>query len=68
MIYISLGSILKATSLPSEKLQSILNVINKLPQRFVWKWGSEKLPGNPKNVLNSPWLPQNDILGKCLKY
>ena len=28
---------------------------------FIWKW-TEDLPGLPRNVLASEWLPQQDIL------
>ncbi|CAH2041369.1 unnamed protein product, partial [Iphiclides podalirius] len=33
-----------------------------LPQRVVWKWETKSLPGKPKNIFVSKWLPQNDLL------
>lgn len=64
VIYISFGTILKASSMPTDKLQSIINALNELPQRVIWKWNKKSLPGNPKNIYLAKWLPQNDILGK----
>lgn len=57
---------IKANSIPKDKLDAILGAISELPQRFIWKLNNKTLPGNPKNVLLSKWLPQNDILGKVL--
>lgn len=62
VIYISFGSMLRATSTPKDKLEAIIGAISQLPQRIVWKWEEKTLPGNPKNVYISNWLPQNDIL------
>lgn len=64
VIYISFGSMLRATSTPKDKLEAIIGAISELPQRVIWKWEEKTLPGNPKNIFLSNWLPQNDILGK----
>lgn len=64
VIYISFGSMLSTNTIPKDKLDAIVGAISELPQRFIWKWESDTLPGNPKNVYLSNWLPQNDILGK----
>ncbi|XP_072949917.1 uncharacterized protein [Epargyreus clarus] len=61
VIYISFGSVLKASTLPNESRDAIIKAVSKLPQRVVWKWDAT-LPGNPKNIYTSRWLPQNDIL------
>ncbi|CAG4945780.1 unnamed protein product [Parnassius apollo] len=63
VIYISFGSMLRAASIPKDKLQTILDALAKLPQRVIWKWEAKSLPGKPKNIFLSKWLPQNDILG-----
>lgn len=63
VIYISFGSMLKAISTPKEKMMAIINAVSELPQRVIWKWDEETLPGNPKNIYLSKWLPQNEILG-----
>ncbi|KAM3961543.1 UDP-glycosyltransferase UGT5-like [Aphomia sociella] len=62
VIYISFGSLLRAATAPLDKLQAIIDALSLLPQRVIWKWEKESLPGNPKNIYLSKWLPQNDIL------
>ncbi|CAG4945800.1 unnamed protein product [Parnassius apollo] len=62
VIYISFGSMLKAASMPRDKIDSILSALAELPQRIIWKWDEKTLPRNPKNIYLSNWLPQNDIL------
>ncbi|XP_061717978.1 UDP-glycosyltransferase UGT5-like isoform X1 [Cydia pomonella] len=62
VIYISFGSMLRATSTPRDKLEAIISAVSELPQRIVFKWEEPNLPGNPKNIYVSNWLPQNDIL------
>ncbi|KAG6441099.1 UDP-glycosyltransferase [Manduca sexta] len=62
VIYISFGSMLKAASLPADKLNAIIEAVAEIPQRVLWKWDQKTLPGNPKNIFISNWLPQNDIL------
>ncbi|CAG9788161.1 unnamed protein product [Diatraea saccharalis] len=62
VLYISFGSMLKAASTPKDKLKVIISALSELPQRVVWKWEEKTLPGNPKNIYLSNWLPQNDIL------
>lgn len=54
---------LKAATIPKEKIETILSALAELPQRFIWKWEEKSLPGDPKNIYISKWLPQNDILG-----
>ncbi|CAH2041366.1 unnamed protein product, partial [Iphiclides podalirius] len=63
VIYISFGSMLKAASTPRDKIETIISALTELPQRAIWKWEEDSLPGNPKNIYLSKWLPQNDILG-----
>ncbi|XP_050344523.1 UDP-glycosyltransferase UGT5-like [Nymphalis io] len=62
VIYISFGSMLKATLTPKDKIEAITAALSELPQRVIWKWEEKTLPGNPKNIYLSKWLPQNDIL------
>lgn len=67
IIYISFGSMLKAAATSLDKIEAILGAVAELPQRVIWKWEEGTLPGNPKNIFISNWLPQNDILGKLLR-
>jgi hypothetical protein len=51
--------------MPEYKKNAFLQVFSKLKQRVLWKWETDTLPGQPKNVKLGKWLPQSDILGKC---
>ncbi|KAG7213732.1 hypothetical protein KM043_002966 [Ampulex compressa] len=62
VLYFNLGSMIKASSMPEEKLVQILRVLGSLPMRVIWKWEAENLPHKPDNVLIRKWLPQFDIL------
>lgn len=54
---------MKTSSLPLSKIKDMIAALAEFPQRVIWKWERKALPGNPKNILVSKWLPQNDILG-----
>nr|QVG59860.1 UDP-glucuronosyltransferase [Nilaparvata lugens] len=64
VIYFSLGSNMKGTSVPAEKRNAFIRAFSMFPRvRVLWKWESdEKLPGQPDNVLVKKWLPQQAIL------
>jgi hypothetical protein len=66
VVLFSMGSNLKSSQLPNEKLRGILEAFSKLKQRVLWKWEDEDLPGKAPNVKVAKWLPQSDILGKKL--
>lgn len=55
---------LRSTTTPREKIETIIGALKELPQRFIWKWEEDSLPGNPPNIYLSKWLPQNEILSK----
>uniref|UniRef100_A0A1L8E1B0 Putative udp-glucoronosyl and udp-glucosyl transferase n=2 Tax=Nyssomyia neivai TaxID=330878 RepID=A0A1L8E1B0_9DIPT len=62
VIFFSLGSNIKSNLLPPEKLDAILKTFSKLKQRVLFKWESDSLQNQPKNVLTQKWMPQDDIL------
>ncbi|XP_055627180.1 UDP-glycosyltransferase UGT5-like [Toxorhynchites rutilus septentrionalis] len=62
-IFFSLGTNLKSSDMPPEKLAAILSVFRSMKQRVVWKFEDESVKNLPKNVLIKSWLPQSDILG-----
>ncbi|PNF35836.1 UDP-glucuronosyltransferase 2B1 [Cryptotermes secundus] len=62
VIYFSMGSMIRAETLPSEKRDAFLQAFSELPQRVLWKWESDAMPGQPNNVKIAKWLPQFDIL------
>lgn len=53
---------IKASSLPMDKLSSIVNALGQFKQRVVWKWEGEDIPNRPDNLFIRKWLPQRDIL------
>ncbi|KAL3266340.1 hypothetical protein HHI36_010518 [Cryptolaemus montrouzieri] len=62
VIYFSLGSMIKGHTFPQEKKEEFLRAFARLPQRVLWKWENETMPGKPDNVMIQKWMPQFDIL------
>ncbi|XP_047118122.1 UDP-glycosyltransferase UGT5-like [Schistocerca piceifrons] len=62
VIYFSLGSMVKTSSLPAEKLRSIIDAFAAVPQNVLWRVDPSSLPPLPPNVRAETWMPQNDIL------
>ncbi|XP_059470209.1 UDP-glycosyltransferase UGT5-like [Neocloeon triangulifer] len=62
VIYFSLGSNVQSSIMPDEKRKAFLDAFSELPQRVLWKWETENLPGKPDNVMISQWAPQMEIL------
>jgi glucuronosyltransferase len=62
-IFFSLGTNVKSSNMSPEKVKAFLDVFAELPQRVLWKWEKDSLPGQTKNVMLGKWFPQNDILG-----
>jgi len=61
VIYVSFGSVIKASKMPEAKRQILLNVFSNMKQRIIWKWETP-MPDAPENVLISSWLPQTSLL------
>ena len=61
VIYVSFGSVIKASKMPEDKRKLMLNVFSRLKQKVIWKWETE-MPDAPSNVLISSWLPQTSLL------
>jgi len=64
VLYFSLGSLIKLSTMPAEKINAILNVITSIPHKVIWKWEDDQLPRQMTNVMTKKWLPQFDILSK----
>ncbi|XP_063828978.1 UDP-glucosyltransferase 2-like [Ostrinia nubilalis] len=78
VIYISFGTTVRLSLMTLQKLEAILDAIEILPQRFIWRWSKEaSLTMEPFNQLGPKhlalladknktyirnWLPQVDIL------
>lgn len=66
VVYFSMGSNLKSTSMPEHVKKGILESFSKLKQRVIWKFEDKSLSNIPDNVLIKKWLPQRGILGKII--
>ncbi|XP_069682313.1 UDP-glycosyltransferase UGT5-like isoform X2 [Periplaneta americana] len=62
LILFSMGSMLRADSLPADKRDAFLQAFSELPQRVLWKWEMRNMPLQPENVKTAEWLPQFDII------
>jgi len=61
-IFFSLGSAVRGSDLSEERLQILMAVFGRLPQRVLWKFDRPALPGLPPNVRLTEWAPQQDLL------
>ncbi|XP_011700255.1 PREDICTED: UDP-glucuronosyltransferase 2B17-like [Wasmannia auropunctata] len=62
VLYFSLGSMIKMTSMPPKKLDAILKVLGSIPRKVLWKWEADELPHKLDNVMARKWLPQFDVM------
>ena len=63
VIYVSFGSVLKASIMSDDKREALLKVFGSLKQKILWKWESDQMKDKPSNVMLHKWLPQQDVLG-----
>ncbi|KAF2883376.1 hypothetical protein ILUMI_22789 [Ignelater luminosus] len=63
VVYFSLGSNVRSANLSEHLREQIIGALSEVPYKIIWKWEDDYLPGQPKNVIIRPWLPQQDILG-----
>jgi len=54
--------------IPEEKRRLFIEAYSELPQKILWKWESDILPGQPPNVKIQKWLPQQHILGNTILF
>ncbi|XP_017038347.1 UDP-glucosyltransferase 2 [Drosophila kikkawai] len=62
VIYFSLGTNVRSKSLSQDLRKVLMDTFANLPQRVLWKFDDDQLPGKPSNVFISKWFPQQDIL------
>uniref|UniRef100_A0A2P2I7E1 UDP-glucuronosyltransferase n=2 Tax=Hirondellea gigas TaxID=1518452 RepID=A0A2P2I7E1_9CRUS len=61
VIYMSLGSVARSSSMPEHFKKMILAAFARLPYKVIWKF-EEEMENLPKNVIIKKWMPQQDIL------
>ncbi|CAI6363466.1 unnamed protein product [Macrosiphum euphorbiae] len=67
VIYFSMGSIVKGSSIPATQSLAMLRVFGRLDgYRVLWKWEDDPPPQEvrPENVMFVPWMPQFDVLSE----
>ncbi|XP_030383636.1 UDP-glucuronosyltransferase 1-7C [Scaptodrosophila lebanonensis] len=63
VIYISWGSMVRASSIGGDKLADILQALQQQPLRVICKWETDQTPQvDAKQFLFIKWAPQLDIL------
>ncbi|XP_071524054.1 UDP-glycosyltransferase UGT5-like [Panulirus ornatus] len=61
VVYFSLSTVAKGSSMPTHYRDLFLSAFSQLEQRVIWEFEVE-LEEVPDNVLIDKWLPQQDIL------
>ncbi|XP_068623989.1 UDP-glucosyltransferase 2-like [Battus philenor] len=62
VIYVSFGTNIKTSTIPSEKIHVLSKVFSQLPYDVLLKWDDDDFPVRSRNVKISKWLPQSDLL------
>ncbi|XP_028153804.1 UDP-glucosyltransferase 2 [Diabrotica virgifera virgifera] len=62
VIYFSMGSNVKSSTLPLEIRQALMKAFSKRKEKVLWKFEDDNMPGKPANVKIEKWLPQSDLL------
>lgn len=62
VIYFSMGTNVKCSTLPNELKQKLIKMFGTLKQIILWKL-EESLPNLPENIHTLKWAPQQSILG-----
>ncbi|CAG4992048.1 unnamed protein product [Colias eurytheme] len=62
VIYFSLGSNVKPSLMPANKINMMLKVLSKMPYDVLFKWDSKEFPTGYDNIKFFTWLPQSDLL------
>lgn len=57
VIYLSLGSNVKASKLNPKYIKTFLRVFESLDFDVIWKWETNEMENKPENVMLSKWLP-----------
>lgn len=67
VVYFSLGTFARGTTMPLRYQKILLSVFGKLPYRVLWKFEGNK-EHLPENIMIKKWMPQQDILGKRKRF
>lgn len=63
VVYFSLGSNIKTSTLPMDKINTILICLSKLKENVLWQVDDVNfLQNKPSNIITAQWLPQRSVL------
>lgn len=66
VIFISWGSMVRASSMDVDKMQAMVKVLAKQPLNVIWKWETDEVPDvDASKFLFVKWAPQLALLCKC---
>ena len=65
VVYCSLGSLLRAETLPKDKMEAFTSLFSGIPQRVIWK--IDPIVELSDNVMANKWYPQFEILSEWFK-
>ncbi|KAE8749856.1 UDP-glycosyltransferase-13 [Frankliniella occidentalis] len=63
VIFFTLGSLVRSSSLPKQTIENLIQAFGELPQRVLWKYETDDIKDRlPGNVRIASWMPQMEIL------
>ncbi|XP_059056274.1 UDP-glucuronosyltransferase 1-2-like [Achroia grisella] len=62
VIYVSFGTTVSTTDLPTDKLQMFMNVLSEMPYNILWKSRKNQFSDIPRNIKVLEWVPQSELL------
>lgn len=62
VLFISWGSMIRASTLDKGRLQSILNALKNLDIKVIWKWETDEIPIEGEQFLFVKWAPQLSLI------
>ncbi|KAH1021650.1 hypothetical protein HUJ04_011141 [Dendroctonus ponderosae] len=63
LIYFSLGSLVKGHTFPDLQLKAFIKAFSKLPQKVLWKWEIDDMPGKPGHPNTVLFISHGGLLG-----
>ncbi|XP_004531362.1 UDP-glucuronosyltransferase isoform X2 [Ceratitis capitata] len=62
VLFFSWGSMVRSSSMPTEKVQTIVKVLEQQPFHVIWKWETDEVPTKSKKFLFVKWAPQLSLI------
>lgn len=62
VLFFSWGSMVRSCTMPSEKVQAIVKVLEQQPFNVIWKWETDAVPTKSKKFLFIKWAPQLSLI------